>query len=103
MKVQLRVAEPGTSSASKRYAPPEWRSWSQHLQAHQATTRTDREDSPAARSENTIHRLLDHASKGELDTSFLATHTFSLEDSPKGYDMFKHKQDGILRAVFRPN
>ena len=50
-----------------------------------------------------MNRLLEHARKGELDTSFLATHTFSLEDSPKGYDMFKHKQDGILRAVFRPN
>jgi len=50
-----------------------------------------------------MNRLLEHARKGKLDTSFLATHTFSLEDSPKGYDMFKHKQDGILRAVFRPN
>jgi threonine dehydrogenase-like Zn-dependent dehydrogenase len=50
-----------------------------------------------------INRLLDHASKGELDTRFLATHTFSLENSPRGYDIFKHKQDGIRRAVFRPN
>jgi threonine dehydrogenase-like Zn-dependent dehydrogenase len=50
-----------------------------------------------------VNRLLEHARKGELDTSFLATHTFSLEDAPKGYDMFKHKQDGILRAVFRPS
>ena len=50
-----------------------------------------------------MHRLLEHASKGELDTSFLATHTFPLEDAALGYDMFKHKQDGILRAVFRPN
>lgn len=50
-----------------------------------------------------MHRLLEHASKGELDASFLATHTFTLEDAALGYDMFKHKQDGILRAVFRPN
>ena len=50
-----------------------------------------------------MDRLLEHASKGELDTSFLATHTFPLEDAALGYDMFKHKQDGILRAVFRPN
>jgi threonine dehydrogenase-like Zn-dependent dehydrogenase len=50
-----------------------------------------------------MHRLLEHASKGELDPSFLATHTFPLEDAALGYDMFKQKQDGILRAMFRPN
>ena len=50
-----------------------------------------------------MQRLLNHASNGELDTSFLATHTFPLDDAARGYDMFKHKQDGILRAVFRPN
>jgi threonine dehydrogenase-like Zn-dependent dehydrogenase len=49
-----------------------------------------------------LPRLLDHAVKGELDASLLATHRFSLEDSPKGYDMFKTKEDGLLRAVFVP-
>ena len=49
-----------------------------------------------------VPRLLEHTAKGELDASFLATHRFSLEDSPKGYDMFKHKEDNILRAVFVP-
>lgn len=48
-------------------------------------------------------RLLEHASKGELDPSFLATHRFSLEDSPRGYDMFKHKEGGCVRSVFAPN
>jgi threonine dehydrogenase-like Zn-dependent dehydrogenase len=47
-------------------------------------------------------RLLNHASKGELDPSYLATHRFSLEDSPRGYDMFKHKEEGCVRAVFTP-
>jgi threonine dehydrogenase-like Zn-dependent dehydrogenase len=50
-----------------------------------------------------VPRLFEHATKGELDASFLATHIFSLEESPKGYEMFKNKRDGILRAVFRPN
>ena len=49
-----------------------------------------------------VPKLLEHTVKGELDSSFLATHHFSLEDSPKGYDMFKHKEDNILRAVFVP-
>jgi threonine dehydrogenase-like Zn-dependent dehydrogenase len=47
-------------------------------------------------------RLLDHAERGELNPSFLATHRFSLEQGPKGYDMFKHKKDGCVRAVFTP-
>ena len=47
-------------------------------------------------------RLLDHAERGELNPSFLVTHRFSLEEGPKGYDMFKHKTDGCVRAVFTP-
>lgn len=49
-----------------------------------------------------LPRLLEHATKGELDPSYLATHKFSLEDAPKGYDMFKNKKDGCVRAVFVP-
>jgi hypothetical protein len=26
----------------------------------------------------------------------------SLDRAPKGYDMFKHKKDGCVRAVFHP-
>ncbi len=47
-------------------------------------------------------RLLEHAERGELNPSFLATHRFSLEEGPQGYDMFKHKKDGCVRAVFAP-
>lgn len=47
-------------------------------------------------------RLLHHASHGELRTDFLATHHFSLEEAPRGYEMFKRKEDGCVRAVFRP-
>jgi threonine dehydrogenase-like Zn-dependent dehydrogenase len=49
-----------------------------------------------------VPRLLEHALRGELTPAALATHRFSLEDSPKGYHMFKHKEDGCLRAVFTP-
>jgi threonine dehydrogenase-like Zn-dependent dehydrogenase len=49
-----------------------------------------------------VPRLLEHVARGELDPSFLATHRFSLEDAPRGYDMFKHKTDGCVRAVFTP-
>ncbi len=50
-----------------------------------------------------VPRLLEHVAKGELDPSFLATHKFSLEDSPRGYDIFKHKEDGCVRVVFTPH
>lgn len=47
-------------------------------------------------------RLLEHASRGELDSSFLATHRFSLEDAPTGYRMFKHRDARCVCAVFTP-
>jgi threonine dehydrogenase-like Zn-dependent dehydrogenase len=46
--------------------------------------------------------LLDHLKRGDLDPSFLVTHRFSLEEAPRGYEMFKHKRDGCVRAVFAP-
>ncbi|MBV9999267.1 MAG: glutathione-dependent formaldehyde dehydrogenase [Verrucomicrobia bacterium] len=49
-----------------------------------------------------VPRLLEHASKGELNPSYLVTHRLSLEDAPRGYEMFKHKQDGCVRVVFTP-
>jgi threonine dehydrogenase-like Zn-dependent dehydrogenase len=49
-----------------------------------------------------MDRLLAHAQKGELNPAYLATHRFSLEDAPRGYDMFKHHTDGCVRAVFAP-
>ena len=49
-----------------------------------------------------VPHLLDLTAQGKLDASFLATHSFSLEDAPRGYDMFKHKTDGCVRAVCKP-
>jgi threonine dehydrogenase-like Zn-dependent dehydrogenase len=49
-----------------------------------------------------IPMLLERIAKGELDTGHLATHEMSLDDAPKGYEMFKSKEDGCVRAVFRP-
>ncbi|MEU9889469.1 zinc-dependent alcohol dehydrogenase [Sphaerisporangium sp. NPDC051011] len=49
-----------------------------------------------------IPRLLDLIDKGELRTAHLATHTMTLDEAPKGYDLFRNKKDGCVRAVFRP-
>ncbi len=50
-----------------------------------------------------VPRLLEYVQNGQLDPSFLATHHFSLEDAPRGYDIFKHKEEGCVRVVFSPN
>ena len=47
-------------------------------------------------------RMMEHVQKGELDPSFLLTHRMSLEEAPRGYAMFKDKEDGCLRAAFTP-
>ena len=39
---------------------------------------------------------------GEIRSEHLATHMLPLEEGPKGYDMFKNKEDGCVRAVFQP-
>jgi threonine dehydrogenase-like Zn-dependent dehydrogenase len=49
-----------------------------------------------------VPKLLEHVQRGELDAEFLATHHFSLDAAPRAYDMFKKKQDGMMRAVFKP-
>jgi threonine dehydrogenase-like Zn-dependent dehydrogenase len=47
-------------------------------------------------------RMLEHVQAGDLDPSFLITHRMPLEDAARGYEMFKKKQDGCLRAAFTP-
>ena len=49
-----------------------------------------------------IPMLLDRMAKGLLATSHLATHSMPLDEAPRGYDLFKNKLDGCVRAVFRP-
>ncbi|MBO9540584.1 glutathione-dependent formaldehyde dehydrogenase [bacterium] len=49
-----------------------------------------------------VPRLLELAAEGKLDSSFLLTHRLSLDEAPHGYDLFKHKEDGCVRAVFVP-
>lgn len=50
-----------------------------------------------------IPRILRHIAEGELSTEHLATHVMPLDQGPRGYQMFKEKQDGCVRAVFDPN
>ncbi len=49
-----------------------------------------------------LPRLLALAQQGSLLPRFMATHRMPLEDAVRGYDLFKHKKDGCVRAVFVP-
>jgi threonine dehydrogenase-like Zn-dependent dehydrogenase len=49
-----------------------------------------------------IPMILDRMAKGEIVTEHLATHVLPLADGPRGYELFKDKEDGCVRSVFRP-
>jgi threonine dehydrogenase-like Zn-dependent dehydrogenase len=49
-----------------------------------------------------IPMLLERITAGDLDPAYLVTHPMSLDEGPEGYQTFKHKKDGCLRAVFYP-
>jgi threonine dehydrogenase-like Zn-dependent dehydrogenase len=46
--------------------------------------------------------LLERIEKGEIDPSFVITHRMSLEDAPKGYDIFLNKQEDCIKVVLKP-
>jgi threonine dehydrogenase-like Zn-dependent dehydrogenase len=50
-----------------------------------------------------VHRymrpLLEKIRNGEIDSSFVITHRLRLEEAPRGYEIFKHKQDECVKVV----
>ncbi|MEV7969548.1 zinc-dependent alcohol dehydrogenase [Sphaerisporangium sp. NPDC088356] len=46
--------------------------------------------------------LLGRIRNGDIDPSFVITHELRLEDAPRGYEMFKHKEDGCNKIVLKP-
>ena len=49
-----------------------------------------------------IKPLLDRIEKGEIDPSFVITHSAKLEDGPDMYKTFRDKQDGCIKVVLKP-
>jgi threonine dehydrogenase-like Zn-dependent dehydrogenase len=45
--------------------------------------------------------LLEHIQNGDLDPTFIITHTLPLEQAPHGYDIFKNKLDGCEKVVLK--
>jgi threonine dehydrogenase-like Zn-dependent dehydrogenase len=48
-------------------------------------------------------KLLEMILDGKIDTTFLISHTMSLEDAPKGYKGFKTQQDAYTKVVLKPH
>jgi threonine dehydrogenase-like Zn-dependent dehydrogenase len=53
-----------------------------------------------------VHRylepLLGRIERGEIDPSAIITHPMSLDDAPRGYEIFQKKQDDCIKVVMRP-
>jgi len=53
-----------------------------------------------------VHRymrpLLERIRKGEIDPTYIISHHMSLDEAPRGYDLFKHKQDQCTKVVLQP-
>jgi threonine dehydrogenase-like Zn-dependent dehydrogenase len=53
-----------------------------------------------------VHRymrpLLERVRKGEIDPAYIISHRLTLEEAPRGYDMFKHKADRCTKVVMTP-
>jgi threonine dehydrogenase-like Zn-dependent dehydrogenase len=50
-----------------------------------------------------IGKLFETIQSGKLDPSILLTHPMSLEEGPRGYEIFKEKKEKCVRAVFMPD
>lgn len=46
--------------------------------------------------------LLELIEKGEIDPSFVITHTLSLEEAPQAYQMFRDKEQDCVKVVLKP-
>ncbi len=46
--------------------------------------------------------LLERIEGGEIDPSFVVTHTLPLDDAPAAYEMFRDKTDACVKVVLKP-
>jgi threonine dehydrogenase-like Zn-dependent dehydrogenase len=46
--------------------------------------------------------LLERIQNGDIDPSFVITHQLSLDEAPRGYEIFKNKEDHCEKVVLKP-
>ncbi|MGF1588955.1 MAG: zinc-dependent alcohol dehydrogenase [Pleurocapsa sp.] len=49
-----------------------------------------------------LQPLLERIQQGEIDPSFVISHHLSIDDAPKGYKMFRNKEDNCTKVVLKP-
>ena len=49
-----------------------------------------------------LRPLLERVENGEIDPSFVITHQLNLDEAPRGYEMFKNKEDNCEKVVLKP-
>lgn len=49
-----------------------------------------------------LRPLLQRIENGDIDPSFVITHTMSLDDAPRAFAMFDNKQDDCIKVVLKP-
>jgi threonine dehydrogenase-like Zn-dependent dehydrogenase len=49
-----------------------------------------------------LRPLLDRIERGEIDPSFVITHSAKLEDGPDLYRVFRDKEEGCMKVVLKP-
>jgi len=48
------------------------------------------------------NQLLRKIEEGEIDPSFVITHKMPLDDAPRGYKIFRDKEDRCIKVVLKP-
>jgi threonine dehydrogenase-like Zn-dependent dehydrogenase len=49
-----------------------------------------------------LEPLLERVRSGEIDPSFVVTHRLPLDEAPRGYELFKDKQDECVKVLLTP-
>ncbi len=49
-----------------------------------------------------LRPLLERIQRGEIDPSFVITHTLPLEDAPRAYKIFRDKEENCIKVVLKP-
>ena len=49
-----------------------------------------------------LQPLLDRIQQGEIDPSYVISHRMSIDDAPKGYKIFRNKEDNCTKVVLKP-
>lgn len=49
-----------------------------------------------------LRPLMDRIQQGEIDPSFLITHTLPIEEAPRAYRIFRDKEENCIKVVLKP-